>query len=108
VHRRCKLAEGGSHPARKALAFDGKANATSRALREPDAEIRFQRLDLVADRAMRYVESFRSPRQAPLACRGVESPKRMHRRQADGHDPFHNVNIVHIMLENKSLVASCL
>ena len=62
MNRRRKLAEGRSHPACETLAFDREANAASRALREPYAKIRLERLDLVTDRPVRDVERFRSPR----------------------------------------------
>jgi len=85
LHGGDQLSERRAHARREALAFVSQADAATGALDEAHAEIGLERLDLVADRAMRHVQRVRGPGQAALARSRLERTQRLHRRKPGGH-----------------------
>ena len=55
------------------------------AIEELEAELRLERLDLVADRALRDAQLLGGAREALVAGRGLEGLERVQRRQAARH-----------------------
>ena len=85
LHPRREFRERRAHARREALAVLGQADAPTGALHEPRAEIGLERLELVADRAVREVERLGGLGQAAEAGRCLECPQGLHRGKADGH-----------------------
>ncbi len=56
------------------------AEALTLAVEEPGAELRFQCLHLLADRALSHVKLFRGPSKALVACGRFKRPERIQRR----------------------------
>jgi hypothetical protein len=60
----------------------------ARSIDQPGAELRFQRLDLPADRAVRDAQFIGGARHAPMTGEGLEGGQGAQRRQAAGQGGF--------------------
>ncbi len=75
-----KFGERSTHTIGEALAFVGQTDAAARSLDQAHAQVRFERLDLVADRAVREMQCLRRPGETASARGRFERPQRLHGR----------------------------
>jgi hypothetical protein len=88
AHRGAELVERDAHARGESLAFVGEPDAASRSLDEPHAELRLERLDLVADRAVRDAELAGRAREAAQPRGRLERAQRLHRREPRERHPI--------------------
>jgi len=85
AHRVAQIRKYRAHATRKTLPFVGQPDPASGALDESNAKIRLERLDLMADCAVRQMKRFGGAGEALGTRGGLEGAQRLHRWKAIGH-----------------------